>query len=369
MSSEPADRARILVLIKGLGIGGAERLISDGAEHWDRQRFDYRVAYVLPWKDQLVAPLRELGIDVACLGSDRGMGRTALRRLRALVRQWRPSLVHAHLPSAGILARISGNTRVVYTEHNVASSYRQPTQTLNKLSYGRNAAVIAVSEAVAESLKGYPGPTPRVIPNGITFDVARAEVAAVREELGMGPDQKLVVHVGNIRPHKGHENLIAATSRIVAKNPNVLVVSVGAEKHDGDLARVRDSAATAGVSAHIRFMGRREEARAFLAAADVVANPADFEGLPLAVLEALSLSKPVVATAVGGVPTVVVDGVTGRLVPPGDPEALADGILEALTSPEAAQWAAAGAELVSRNHGIAQMISEYEKVYEEVLGA
>ncbi|MDP9145719.1 MAG: glycosyltransferase, partial [Actinomycetota bacterium] len=68
MSSEPADRQRILVLIKGLGIGGAERLISDGAEHWDRQRFEYRVAYVLPWKDQLVAPIRELGIDVDCLG-------------------------------------------------------------------------------------------------------------------------------------------------------------------------------------------------------------------------------------------------------------------------------------------------------------
>ncbi len=369
MSSQPVDRVRILVLIKGLGIGGAERLISDGAEHWDRLRFDYRVAYVLPWKDQLVAPLRELGIAVDCLGSDRGMGPSALRKLRALSREWRPSLVHAHLPSAGILSRFSGRTRVVYTEHNIASSYRQPTQTVNKLTYGRNSAVIAVSEAVAESLKGYPGPTPRVIPNGITFEVTPGEVAAVRDELGIRPDQKLVVHVGNIRPHKGHENLIAATTRIVAKDPNVLVVSVGAEKHDGDLARVRHSAAAAGVSDHVRFMGRREEARAFLAAADVVANPADFEGLPLAVLEALSLSKPVVATSVGGVPTVVVDGVTGRLVPPHDPEALAEGILEALTSPAAAQWGEAGAELVSRNHGIAQMISEYEKVYEEVLRA
>jgi glycosyltransferase involved in cell wall biosynthesis len=65
----------------------------------------------------------------------------------------------------------------------------------------------------------------------------------------------------------------------------------------------------------------------------------------------------------------VVDGVTGRLVPPRDPQALADGILEALSSPDATQWGAAGAELVARNHGIAQMISEYEKLYEEVLGA
>ncbi|MGH8915201.1 MAG: glycosyltransferase, partial [Acidimicrobiia bacterium] len=147
------------------------------------------------------------------------------------------------------------------------------------------------------------------------------------------------------------------------------VVSVGAEKHEGDLARVRDSATAAGVADHIRFLGRGVEARDFLAAADVVANPADFEGLPLAVLEALSLSKPVVATAVGGVPTVVVDRVTGLLVPPGDPVTLAEGILEALTSPEAPRWGAAGAELVAEDHGIARMISEYEQLYAEVLGA
>lgn len=368
MSSEPADRARVLVLIKGLGIGGAERLIVDGADHWDRERFDYRVVYVLPWKDQMVGSLRAAGVDVECVGSGRGMGPKAFRSLRRLVGEWQPDILHAHLPSAGIMARVVGGAPVVYTEHNIAGSYRQPTRTLNRLTYGRNAAAIAVSGAVAESLQGYPGPAPRVIPNGITFSVTPAEIDAVRTELGIEPDQKLVVHVGNIRPHKGHENLIAATGIIAAAEPRALVVSVGAEKHDGDLARVRDSAASAGVSSHIRFLGRRPEARAFLAAADVVVNPADYEGLPLAVLEGLSLGKPVVATEVGGVPTVVIDGVTGRLVPAKDPEALAAGVLEALTSPAAEGWGTAGAELVERNHGIGHMITEYEKVYDEVRG-
>jgi glycosyltransferase involved in cell wall biosynthesis len=369
VSSRPVERARILILIKGLGLGGAERLISDGADHWDRDRFAYRVAYLLPWKCQLVAPIRERGTEVDCLGSKRGMGPTALFNLRKLVRGWRPALIHAHLPSAGILARLSGRTPVVYTEHNIASSYRQPTETLNRLTYGRNAAVIAVSDAVAASLRGYPGPAPRVIPNGITFEVSPEESEAVRSELGLRPGQRLVVHVGNIRPHKGHESLIAATRILATEEPNFLVVSVGAEKHDGDLARVRESAQRAGVSDHVLFLGRRPEARAFLAAADIVVNPADFEGLPLAVLEALALGKPVVATAVGGVPTVVIDGVTGRLVPPRDPEALAAAMREALSSPAAAGWGEAGAELVARDHGIARMISDYEKVYDEVIGA
>ncbi len=368
MSSEPADRARVLVLIKGLGIGGAERLIVDGAAHWDRDRYEYRVAYVLPWKDQMVGPLESLDVDVICIGSSRGLGPRTFANLRRLAREWHPDLVHAHLPSAGILARTANVAPVVYTEHNIADSYRQPTRSLNRASYGRNAAVIAVSAAVAESLESYPGPSPSVIPNGITFEVDADEVEAVRSELELRPGQRLVVHVGNIRPHKGHENLIAATSLIAQENPDVLVVSVGAEKYDGDLNRVRDSAIAAGVGDHIRFMGRRTEARAFLAAADVVVNPADFEGLPLAVLEALSLGKPVVATAVGGVPTVIVDGVTGRLVPAKDPGALATGVLEALSSPAAAEWGRAGADLVEANHGIGQMISAYEKVYEEVLG-
>jgi glycosyltransferase involved in cell wall biosynthesis len=369
MSSDRADRTRILVLIKGLGIGGAERLISDGAEHWDRDRFEYRVVYVLPWKDHLVEPLRRLGVEVDCVGSKRGMGPTALRGIRRLVRVWRPGLIHAHLPSAGILARVSGSAPVVYTEHNIASSYRQPTRLVNRLTYERNAAVIAVSDAVAESLVGFPGPAPQVIPNGVSVSVSPSEIELVRTELRMPPGQALVVHVGNIRPHKGHENLIAATAVLVAQDPNVLVVSVGAEKHEGDLARVRQSAVSAGVSDHIRFMGRREDARSFLAAADVVVNPADVEGLPLAILEALALSRPVVATAVGGVPAVIVDRVTGLLVPPGDPEALAAGIVEALDSPNAKGWGQAGADLVSAEYGIARMIADYEKLYREVLGA
>jgi glycosyltransferase involved in cell wall biosynthesis len=369
VSSQPGDRPRILVLIKGLGIGGAERLIADAAPLWDQQRFHFRVAYILPWKDHLVASIAASGIEVDCIGSKRGIGPVAWLGLRRLIRDWGPALIHAHLPSAGILARLSGSVPVVYTEHNIATSYRQPTRSLNELTYRLNRVVVAVSDAVAESLSGYPGPEPRVIPNGITFEVEPGQVDAVRGELGVGEETRLVVHVGNIRPHKGHQNLIAATRRIVSRADDVLVVSVGAEKHEGDLARVRAAAEAEGVSDYIRFVGRREDARAFLAAADVVVNPADYEGLPLAVLEALSLHKPVVATAVGGVPSVVVDGVTGRLVPPGDPEALARGVIEALSSPVATEWGAAGAELVSRDHGIEQMIRQYEKVYEEVLGA
>lgn len=366
MSSGQVDRHRILILIKGLGLGGAERLIADAAPFWDRSRFDYAVAYVLPWKDQLVADIVGQGVEVTCVGGKRGTDLGTPRRFRDLVARWKPDLVHAHLPSAGVIARLFSPVPVVYTEHNLAESYRPTVRRMNRATYKRNRAVIAVSDPVADSLATYPGPTPKVIPNGIT--VERPDDAdAVRTELGLGPAVPLVVHVGNIRPHKGHSNLIAATRLISAEHPEVVVVSIGGEKRDGDLERVQKEAEAAGLGDSIRFLGRRDDARKFLAAADVVVNPSDVEGLPVALLEALLFSRRVVATDVGGVSQVVIDEQTGLLVSPGDPEALANGVLRALESPRANQWAEAGRGLVLDRHSMTSMIFAYESVYTEIL--
>ncbi|MGA7098031.1 MAG: glycosyltransferase [Acidimicrobiia bacterium] len=369
MSPERSDRARILVLIKGLGIGGAERLIADAASFWDRTRFDYRVAFMLPHKDQLVAELEEQGIGVTSLGAnEQRLTLGAIRRMRALFEEWKPDLVHAHLPSAGILARLFFRGPVVYTEHNIADSYRQPTRWLNRVTYGRNASVLAVSDAVAESLRGFPGPKPIVVPNGVSVNVDDSDVAEIRNELGLGPSEPLVVHVGNIRPHKGHSNLIAATAKMIAERPDVRVVSVGGEKFPGDLERVRAEAEAAGIGTNLEFMGRRPDALAFIAAADVFVNPADVEGLPVVILEALALGRPVVATDVGGVPSVVIDGVTGRLVPPRDPAALAGAMVEALDTPQARKWGETGRELVLREHGTDRMVRSYEETYQGLIG-
>lgn len=355
----------VLVLVKGLGIGGAEKLIAEGARFWDRERYDYRVAYVLPWKDQLVPDLTSLGVPVACLGSDRGMTPGTLFRLRRHLGDVGADLVHAHLPSAGIAARMVSPVPVVYTEHNLAGSYRLPTRVLNRLTYRRNAAVTAVSSAVADSVDGYPGPTARVVPNGVSVSVDADEAAAVRRELGLGPADPLVVHVGNIRPGKGHATLIEAARLLPA---DVTVVSIGAEKWQGDLDRVRSLSASAGLGDRMRFLGRRPDALSFIAAADVYVNPADVEGLPVTILEAMALGTPVVATAVGGVPSLVRPGETGTLVSLGDPTGLADAIDAALRhSDDVRRLAAAGQRLVESEYGLEPMIRTFEKMYDEVL--
>jgi glycosyltransferase involved in cell wall biosynthesis len=361
-----SNQTRILVLIKGLGIGGAERLISEGARFWDRDRFDYQVAYVLPWKDQLVDDLEALDVPVTLVGGDKGLDLQTPFRFRRLVDEWMPDIVHSHLPSAGILSRVATSTPTVYTEHNIAHSYRQPTRALNHMTYRRNARVIAVSAAVGESLDGYPGPKPTVIPNGVAPKAAR-NASSVRDELGIDESVPLVVHVGNIRPHKGHQNLIEATAELAVQVPTVAVVSIGVEKEDGDLVRLRSEAAKHGVEGHIRFMGRRPDALDFIAAADVVANPSDFEGLPVTLLEALAFSRPVVATDVGGVSSLIDNELTGLLVPAKDPAALAKGIERALRTDDAADWGRRGAERVESRHSMARMIESYEDVYRELI--
>jgi glycosyltransferase involved in cell wall biosynthesis len=366
MSSGRIDPLRILILIKGLGIGGAERLVAEAAQYWDRRTFDYRVAYVLPWKDQLVPDLVREGVRVDCIGGRTGLDLRTPIRLRRLLRE--VDLVHAHLPTTGILARLVARKPVVYTEHNLAGSYRQPTRTLNRLTFGRNRAVTAVSPAVAESLERFPGPRPVVVANGVAVSVSLDETAAIRSSLGVETDRPLVVHVGNIRPHKGHETLIKAAIRLSISIPDALIVSAGGEKFPGDLDRVRSLAAAAGVADQIRFLGRIEDARPLLAAADVVVNPSDVEGLPLVLLEALALSRPIVATAVGGVPSVVIDGKTGRLIEPGDPDALAEAIADVLSHPaEGREWGEVGAQLVKSEYGVAKMVKAFEDIYRRIL--
>lgn len=361
-------RPRILVLIKGLGIGGAEKLVSEGARFWDRDGFDYEVAYVLPWKDNLVPDLERLDVPVHLIGSGRGLTPATLLRLRRLIRERGIDLVHAHLPTMGIIARLVSPVPVVYTEHNMAESYRRITRTANRLTYGMNDAAMAVSGAVAGSVATWPGRSVKVIPNGVSVTVDEDGPSRARRDLGLGDEAPLVAHVGNIRPGKGHDILVKAAVIVHQQMPEATIASIGGPKYPGDLERVQDLAAQAGVSDTLRFLGRRPDALDFVAAADVFVNPSSVEGLPVAILEAMALGKPVVATAAGGVPGLVKDEETGILVEPEDPDALAAGVIRLLRDRElAARLAEAGRELVEADYGLEPMVRTTEDVYRSVL--
>jgi glycosyltransferase involved in cell wall biosynthesis len=267
------------------------------------------------------------------------------------------------------VARLVSGVPVIYTEHNIAASYRRSVQMINRVTYSRNAAVIAVSDAVGASIASYRSNSRRVIPNGVHV-ADPIDTGGVRAELGLADDEYLVVHVGNVRPLKGHRNLVETAVRLLAMRRDVRLISIGGEKNAGDLDDIRKVATDHGIAEQMQFLGRREDAMRFIAAADVYVNPADVEGLPVTILEALAVGRPVVATSVGGVPSIIRHEETGLLVPPGDPASLASGINRMLENHELrAELGRNGRDLVEAEYGLEAMVRATEAVYAEVLGA
>ena len=328
-------RVRVLLLIKGLGRGGAEQLVVNAAEYGDTSRFDYHVAYLLPWKDAFVPELRALGIPVTCLEGGRGLSWIA--RLRRLIRAWEIDVVHVHSPYVAALVRCSVGRRysLVTTEHNVWDRYHRATFWANASTFPRNDHVFAVSDEVRHSIRYPKGlgflrtPPVETLHHGI--DVERVSAApdatGVREELGIGDDAPVVGTVASFKPHKGHEYLLQAAAHVVKVRPDVRFVLVGDGPRRDDLKR---EAARLGVDGAVVFAGFREDRLRFVRTFDVYAMASLHEGLPLALLEAMALGCPPVATRVGGINAVIDDAVNGFIVEPRDPATQAQRIVSLL---------------------------------------
>ncbi len=217
-----------------------------------------------------------------------------------------------------------------------------PHRVANRCTLGLDDATIAVSEEVRSSM-GQRQADVEVIVHGIdTRHVRRhlTERTAVRAELGIGDDDVLAVTVANLRRAKGYPTLIEAARLVADQEPSIHFVAAGQGPLEDEL-RARVTAA--GLDARFRMLGYVPDAARLIAGADLLVLASDHEGLPLAVMEALALGVPVVATRVGGIPELVEDQVNGLLVPPGDPAALAAGI-GALADTPTRRRLAAGAD-------------------------
>jgi glycosyltransferase involved in cell wall biosynthesis len=366
-----ADPIRVLWLIKGLGPGGAERLLVDAAAHVDRSRFDYRAAYLLPWKDHLVADLKAADILVRCLDMRRAIDPSWLFRLRRLVTQERIDLVHAHLPSAAIGARLAltGPARpaIVSTEHNLWSRHRPLTRRLNVWTFARQDAVIAVSEGVRGSMGTRSGPPVSVIPNGVDIEQVRA-LSRPREEaradLGLPEGVPVVGTVGGVTPKKGHIVLVEAARAVLTAVPDARFVIVGLPADDGP---VRAAIRAAGIEDRVTLAGYREHAAQLMPAFDVFCLPSLFEGMPVSLLEAMTQGLPIVATDVGGVPEVATNERDALLVPAADAGALAGALLRLLDDADLCNRLGGTARTTAERFDIRTMVRRTEAVYSQVM--
>jgi glycosyltransferase involved in cell wall biosynthesis len=360
--------ARILWLAKGLGRGGAERLLVSLAKRLDRSFFELEVAYVLPWKDALVPELEQLGVPVHCLGGSGAFDMRWLPRLRRLVRRRRFDLVHTHTPSVAVGARTLRRPPIVHTEHNTWERYRALTRWGNRLTYPRNAAVIAVSDAVARSIRPAPfartWPPVHVIHHGAELSACQPTTpetrARARTALGVREDAVVIGNVGNFTPKKDHRTLLEAMALATSKNHEIQLVLVGSGPHEG---AVRDDVRSLELNDRVLFAGSRDDVAALLPAFDVFALSSRYEGLPIALLEAMATGVPCVATSVGGVPEVVDNGNEGLLVPAGDSSAMADALLTLVRAPHQRTAMGARAALTASQFDVAEAARSSEAVY------
>ena len=365
--------ARVLWLIKGLGPGGAERLVADIVPRLDRERFTPEVAYLLPWKDHLVAPLREAGVPVRCLEVRSHLDARWPGRLRRLLEGF--DLLHAHLPFAAVggrwaARRLPASTRpaVVYTEHNLWERYRGLTAWANARTFGWNDRVIAVTDAVRDSIVAGARGTPpvTVIQNGVDAEGLRAAALGrdeARVELGLPPGAFVVGTVGGITPKKGHVHLVRAARSVIDAHPGTVFAIVGLGAVEGP---VRQEIARLGLEESVRLLGVRDQASRLMPAFDVFCLPSLFEGLPVALLEALAAGVPAVATRVGGVPDVLAEG-GGLLVDPADEPGLAASLGSMIADSARRGALAAQAPAVAGRFSLDRTVRETQVVYDEAL--
>ncbi|MFM7232077.1 MAG: glycosyltransferase [bacterium] len=376
-----AARVKVLLVGSGRAFGGTERVLWELATGLSPSRYEVRV-WLSPASgvDELAQALEASGIPVDRVAevdrrSDlRGMWDT-WSRLRAL----RPDLVHVHhvWPAAdrylALLARAAGVPHLVVTEHITGSSHSAGQRWLKRDELRSASAVTAVTGAIVDTLVrdyGIERSLVRVVPNGADVpDAAREEPLARqwRERYLATPIKPLWVIAGRIEEQKGHDVLFRALAPIVAAGLDFTLVVAG----DGSRRRwLEQQAISNGLSPRVQFVGQVDDIGPLLAAADTVLLPSRWEGLPLVLLEAMARARPIVASAVGGITDVIEDGVTGTLVPPDDVPALSAALeLAHRKSDRAMRIGRAAAQCVRERYTWGAVVSEFEAVYDEAVGA
>ena len=371
-------RSKVLWLIKGLGLGGAEKLLATAIPYVDRNAFDYEVAYCLAHNNDLVPEFQRANIPIFCLDLKNSFDPRGPYRLFRLLRNRRPQILHIHLPYTGILGRIigylAGVSNIFYTEHSVMEMYNPLTRLLNIFTYPLNKLTIAVSEEVKNSILRHRIARQNkilVIRNGIDLNwrnTSGGHSDKAKLTLGIPANHKVVGNVAHIRPEKGHDYLIRAAKIVVDRYPNVTFVIVGGEKTHGDIIRLEKLTADLGIQKNIVFTGFRKDVFDIIPIFDMFVLSSLYEGLSLALLEAMSIGKPAVAPHVGGIPEVIEDGLNGFLVPPKNPKALAERIIQILKDHDLHSTMSQNASITIREQfNLQEMVQRIEHAYSTVL--
>jgi glycosyltransferase involved in cell wall biosynthesis len=350
-----ADKVRVLEVLATLKRAGAERTAVTLAGGLDRGRFETEVVSLYDaFPDGFEPELAAAGVPVHYLGKRRGFDPRVYPRLRRVMRSFGPAIVHTHSYVLRYAWPVS-SAPVVHTVHNVADrEVDRLGRWLHRLAMGRGVCSIAISREVARSFRTiYGTDADAVIPNGVDLAAPRTDW---RQTNGFSAADVLIVSVARLDPQKNPLLLIDA----LPDDPRCHLLLAG----DGTLLE----AARKKAGPRVHFLGVRSDIPDLLAACDLFALASDYEGLPVAVIEAMAAGLPVIATKVGGVPELVEDNVTGILVPPRDRGALAGALAAMVRDPARRGLFGACARERARQFSAGRMIESYGALFERIAG-
>lgn len=358
--------------VAGSSIHGVSRLFSWWFPRYDSARFEVALCG-LKAPEPASRLLREQGVAVTHLGRGRFDPRI-LTDLVALARSQRARVLHVHGYAAADFGRLAARrvgAALVLHEHFADPRMPSYQGLADRWLAHLTDRAIAVSGSTRDFLvqrRHVPPEKVRLIWNGAPLDefapVDRRVSSRLRAELGL-PEQALVVgSVARLSEQKGHRYLLEAAARVLRQLPDVRFLIAGDGDQEGALRR---QAHQLGIADRVVFAGHRTDVPAVLGGIDVLCISSTYEGTPLALFEALAAGKAIVSTAVDGCREVLDPGVTGLLVPPRDPDALAQALLHALQSPALRESLARHAREASARYDVSECVRQMEALYDEVL--
>ena len=297
-----------------------------------------------------------------------------------ILRKERPAIIHTHTSKAGAVGRVAAWLArvpiVIHTPHgHVFYGYYGPVvsgliRLVERVLARITDRIVTLTErGIEEHVRLGIARADKftAIPSGIALSAFRSvlvEPAMKRKELGLPPEGPVIGTVGRLVPIKGHEWLLKAAPLVLAEFPHATFVFLG----EGPLlGRLQQVAGELGISGRVMFLGARQDVPECLAAFDLFAFPSLNEGMGRALIEAMAVGLPVIATRVGGIPDVVTEGVNGLLVPPENAQALADSILALLRDPGRMEvFGEAASRSVGERFEAASTIREIERLYDAV---
>ncbi len=362
----------VVHVIDELPPDGAERLLADMLRHRSN-RFRFSVLCLMRG-GALEQEIREMGVPVTVLGRRGKVDLGFVTRIARWFRQEHVDVVHTHLFTADsfgrVAARLAGVRAVFSTAHNTVVCEGAVRRAVHWALSWVSTRVIACSEEVGRVMREQDHLRSSrlvVIPNGINIDrLAGARGDGVRAEFAVPDDSLLIGVIGRLHPAKGHSDLFAAIAQLRdgGLRPTCLVIGSGNSRSE-----LEEESKRLGLADYVVFTGQRSDVPRLLAGLDILAMPSRWEGLPIALLEAMAMSRPIVATRVSGIPEVLQDEDNGLLVPPADPAALARALRRVLTDPELRERLGRRAlETLRERYDVSRTARAYEGLYAAALG-